>query len=313
MIVAVAREYPGVPVKVIWSREETFRQGRYRTPITARMRASLDDRGMPQSLEGEACYSGLTLPLGFMDSPYAVSGVIPNVQIALSSLPTHVLTGAYRAPCYNSHAFIVESFVDECAAAARADPLEYRLRLLASWDPAWRRCLKVAAERAGWGRKLPKGQGLGVAIANWPMAGQHDAGATVCAVARVNVSRKGELKVEQVDVAFDCGRVVNRDAVLAQIEGAVLFGVNMTLNEEVTIADGAVVEGNFDQYPMLRIGDAPPRINVHFDALSGHDRYAMIGEAPVGPVGPAIGNAIFQATGKRLRSTPFRKHDLSWT
>lgn len=313
MIVAVAREYPGVPVKVIWSREETFRQGRYRTPITARMQAALDDRGMPQSLKGEACYSGLTLPLGFMDTPYAVSGVIPNVQIALSSLPTHVLTGAYRAPCYNSHAFIVETFVDECAAAAKADPLEYRLRLLASWDPAWSQCLKVAADKAGWGRRLPKGQGLGVAIANWPMAGQHDAGSTVCTVARVNVSRKGELKVEQVDVAFDCGRVVNRDAVLAQIQGAVLFGLNMTLNEEVTLRDGAVVEGNFDQYPMLRISDAPPRINVHFDALSGHDRYAMIGEAPVGPIGPAVGNAIFQATGKRLRTTPFRKHDLSWT
>jgi isoquinoline 1-oxidoreductase beta subunit len=86
----------------------------------------------------------------------------------------------------------------------------------------------------------------------------------------------------------------------------------MTLNEEITISDGAVVEGNFDQYPMLRLADMPPQINIHFDALSNHDRFGMIGEAPVGPVGPAIGNAIFQATGKRLRSTPFRKQDLSW-
>ncbi len=231
----------------------------------------------------------------------------------MSHMPTHVLTGAYRGPCYNSHAFIVETFIDECAAAAKIDPLEYRLRLLATWDPAWSQCLKITAEKAGWGEKLPMGQGLGIAIANWPMAGLHNAAATVCTVARVSVSRKGELKVEQVDVAFDCGRVVNRDAVTAQIEGAVIFGLNMTLNEEVTIRDGAVVEGNFDEYPMMRIGDVPPRINVHFDALSGHDRFAMIGEAPVGPIGPAVGNAIFQATGKRLRTTPFRKHDLSWT
>ncbi len=313
MIVAIAREYPGVPVKVIWSREEMTRQGRYRTPITTRMTGGLDEHGALQGLKAEACFSGLTFPFGYADTPYLVSGAIPNQKIAMSHMPTHVLTGAYRGPCYNSHAFIVETFIDECAAAAKIDPLEYRLRLLATWDPAWSQCLKITAEKAGWGEKLPMGQGLGIAIANWPMAGLHNAAATVCTVARVSVSRKGELKVEQVDVAFDCGRVVNRDAVTAQIEGAVIFGLNMTLNEEVTIRDGAVVEGNFDEYPMMRIGDVPPRINVHFDALSGHDRFAMIGEAPVGPIGPAVGNAIFQATGKRLRTTPFRKHDLSWT
>jgi isoquinoline 1-oxidoreductase beta subunit len=107
--------------------------------------------------------------------------------------------------------------------------------------------------------------------------------------------------------------VANSDAVRAQIEGAAIFAMNMTLNEQMTIKDGAMVERNFDRYPMLRLGDRLPQINVHFDALSGHERFEIIGEAPTGPVGPAIGNAIFQATGRRLRSTPFRNHDLTWT
>jgi len=131
-------------------------------------------------------------------------------------------------------------------------------------------------------------------------------------VAHVKVTTEGELTVKQVDIAFDCGRVVNRDAVRAQIEGGTIFGMNMTLNEQMTIKDGAMVETNFDRYPVLR-SNSVPKINVHFDALSGHERFDIIGEAPVGPVGPAIGNAIFQATGIRLRSTPFRNHSLKWS
>ena len=140
----------------------------------------------------------------------------------------------------------------------------------------------------------------------------HNAGSIICAVAHVKVSHAGELTVKQVDIAFDCGRVANRDAVRAQIEGGTIFGMNMTLNEQMTIKDGAMVESNFDRYPHAPDSPRLPKINVHFDALSGHERFDIIGEAPVGPVGPAIGNAIFQATGKRLRSTPFRIHDLKW-
>lgn len=316
MVVAVAREYPGVPVKVIWSREEMMRQGRYRTLIATHFEAALDEQGMPQSWNAHASLAGnpmVSLPLGFFDTPYVVSGDIPNVQIGTTHQPVNILTGAYRGPCYNSYAFMVETFVDECAIAAGIDPLAYRLKLLANWDPAWSDCLKIAARNAGWGSPLRKGQGRGIAIANWPAAGEKQAGSTVCAVATVEVFPEGALQVQSIDLTFDCGRIANRDAVLAQIEGGIIFGLNMTLNEEITIRDGAVVEGNFDQYPVLRLADLPPKINIHFDALSNHDRFAMIGEAPVGPVGPAIGNAIFQATGKRLRATPFRKHDLRWS
>jgi CO/xanthine dehydrogenase Mo-binding subunit len=132
-------------------------------------------------------------------------------------------------------------------------------------------------------------------------------------VARVAVSPGGELEVRQLDYAFDCGRVANPDAVRAQIEGAAIFGMNMTLNEQVTLRDGAIAESNFHEYRMLRLGDRLPQINVHFEALSGHERFDIVGEAPVGPVGPASGNAIHHATGKRLRSTPFSGHDLAWS
>jgi isoquinoline 1-oxidoreductase beta subunit len=312
MVVAVAREYPGVPVHVIWSREETTRQGRFRTMIATRLKAELDDQGMPQALKGHAVLTGpFMFASSFSDTPYAVSGAIPNVELGTTLWPTHVLTGAYRGPWYNSFAFIVETFVDECAVAAGVDPLEYRLRLLSKWDPSWSKCLQVAAQKAGWGTPLPKGQARGIAVCGWPMAGMPHSSSVVCAVATVEVTPKGVLNVKTIDLAFDCGRIANRDAVLAQLEGGVIFGLNMSLNEQLTIRNGAVVEGNFDEYPILRINEIP-KINIHFDALSGYDRFSMIGEAPVGPIGPAIGNAIFQATGKRLRATPFRQHDLSW-
>lgn len=311
-VVAIARQYPGVPVKVIWSREETTRQGSYRTPIAARYKAGLDEQGKLISLQGESCFSGMELSLGFTDMAYAASGAIPNVNLATSKLPMHIATGAYRAPCYNAHAFTVETFIDECAIAAGADPFEYRVDLLKTWDPAWSNCLKLAAEKAGWGKPLPKGQGLGIAISNWPHSGSKQKGSTVCAVAHVEVTPQGELTIHRIDFTFDCGRIVNKDAVLAQLQGGIIFGLNMALNDGLTISNGAVMEGNFDSLPLLKMADIP-EINIHFEALSGHDRFSIIGEAPVGPIGPAIGNAIYQAIGKRIRSTPFRKQDLSWS
>jgi isoquinoline 1-oxidoreductase beta subunit len=138
------------------------------------------------------------------------------------------------------------------------------------------------------------------------------AGTTVCVVATVAVTKSGVLTVESLDIAFDCGGVLNLNAVSAQVEGAAIFGLNMSMNEELTVKDGAVVEGNFDTYRVMRLGDVSTKINIHLEAISGHERFSIVGEAPVGPVGPAIGNAIFQATGKRIRTMPFRKVDLSW-
>lgn len=317
MAIAIARQFPGKPVKTIWTREETFRQGRYRTPIVAHMKAVLDDTtGLPQAVTGDCAYVGTSqtfqLPLGFSDQPYFNSGIIPNVKLTSARLPVNILNGAWRGPCYNSHAFNLETFIDECALAAAIDPLDYRLKLLANWDKSWRDCLSLAAAKAGWGKALPKGEGRGIAISCWPVANNRQFGAVIATVVRVAVTLKGEVGINQIDVAFDCGSVANPDAVRAQIEGGTLYGLNAAMNEELTVKGGAIVEGNFDDYPMLRIADVPA-VNVHFGALSGHERMAIIGEAPTGPVQPALGNAILAATGKRLRRTPFRKQDLNWS
>lgn len=313
MVVAVAKKFPGRPVKVVWSREESMRQGRYRAMEAVKLRAGLDASGMPVAFHARAA-GGPGMSVRYLsDGPHG-SGMIENVQVESEIVPLNVLVGPYRGPGYNSNAFFIETFFDECAVAAGMDPLEYRLKLFAKWpDPGWVKCLKEVGTKSGWGRKLPKGWGQGVAITNWGMGGKAEAGTTVAAVATVEVSKQGVLRVDSIDFAFDTGRIANRDAIAAQIEGGVIFGLNMTLNEQLTIENGRIVEGNYHEYPMLRIGDIPKRINVHYGGLSGHSRMSEIGEPPAGVVGPAVGNAIFRATGKRLRSTPFRLHDLSWT
>lgn len=313
LVVAVAKKFPGRPVKVIWSREEMMRQGRYRWLTAGKFKASLGEDGLPTALLARVCRTGYGI--AGIDNVAYTNGSIPNVRVETREFPLHVLWGSYRAPGYNSYAFFMESFIDECAATAKMDPFAYRLKLLERHkDPGWVKSLKEVAARSGWGAPLPRGQGRGMAISNWGNWGSKDpqAGTTAAVVAHVDVSRAGELRVLQLDLAFDCGSVINRDAVMAQLQGGMIFGLNMSMNEELNIQDGRIVEGNFDQYPMVRMADMP-KINVHFGGLTGHARFAEIGEPPVGPVGPAIANAIFQATGKRIRTMPFRKHDLSWS
>lgn len=312
VVVAVARQFPGRPVHVIWSREEATRQGRYRAAMGAKFKASLGQDGLPTALVARAAGGPGFSVNGLADT--ALMGVIRNIQIDSEVVPLHILTGPYRGPGYNSNAFMIETFTDECAHAAGIDPLEYRIRLYRQWgDVGWVKTLEEVKRKSGWGQPLPKGQGRGVAVANWGMHGAANAGTTVATVAKVEVSREGKLRILQLDVAFDTGRVFNEDAVRAELEGGTLFGLNMTLNEELTIRDGRIVEGNFDVYPMLRMADVPHTVGVHFGGLSDNPRYNEIGEPPAGSVGPAVGNAIFAATGKRIRATPFRKQDLSWT
>ncbi len=312
MVVAVAKKLPGRPVQVIWSREEMTRQGRYRPIVTARMKAGLDANGMPLALLGQAASCKGFFNVGFAENPYGAK-LIPNVRFDVHELPLHILVGPYRGPGYNSFTFVIDSFIDECAHAAGADPLDYRVKLLEAWpDKGWVQCLNEVRQQSGWGKPLPKGMGRGVAIANWGnKSGQAETGTTVAVVATVAVSPKGVLNVQTLDVAFDTGRMMNRDAVINEIMGGAVFGYNMAMNEGLSIKDGRIVEGNFDSYPLVRTGGIP-LINVHLGGLSGNDRYSEVGEPPVGPVGPAIANAVFAATGKRMRSMPFRDHDLSW-
>ncbi|MDO9490597.1 MAG: molybdopterin-dependent oxidoreductase [Sphingomonadaceae bacterium] len=312
MAVAVARQVPGRPVQLIWSREEMTQQGRYRPLVAARLTGSLDAQGKLVSIRGRVAQAAGFPTIGLTDSPY-LGRLVPHVDVHAKTLDLHLLTGSFRGPSYSNYAFITESFIDECAHAAGADPLRYRLDLLADWpDAGWRRCLEVVAAKAGWGKPLPKGRGRGIAIANWGGFGRPQAGTTVATVAEVEVARDGELRVHRLDLAFDSGQVANRDNVAHQLIGATLFGASVALNEEIAIKDGAVIDGNFDAYTLLRMRDVP-QVELHFDALSGHDRFGEIGEAGVGPAAGALANAIFAATGKRVRAQPLRKQDLSWS
>lgn len=311
MVVAVAQQYPGVPVHTIWSREEATRQGRYRPLMAGRMKARLGDDGYPTAMEVHISGGPGFFTLGMADT--ALPLVVPNTHVESHVVPDfHILTGPYRGPGYNSNIFFVESFVDEMAAAAGIDPLDYRVELYGRWsDPGWVKILENLREESGWGSPLPEGQARGVAIGNWGMGGRPEHGTTCGAVVHAEVSRSGDLKIHRIDVSFDTGRVFNRDAVQVELEGGTIFGLNMSLNEGLNIRNGRIVEGNYDEYPMLRMGDIP-QINVHFGGLTDADRHDEIGEPPVGPVGPALANAIFAITGKRLRTQPFREHDLSW-
>jgi isoquinoline 1-oxidoreductase beta subunit len=305
MVLAVAKQFPGTPVHVIWSREESFRQGRYRDLQAARLRAVLGSNGLPEALSIHVAGHNPTL-LGLQNIAYT-NGCIPHSHVAQSRVPMHLLVGQFRGPGYNSHCFIIESFIDECAERAGVDPLEYRLKLLSRWpDPGWSQCLREVAARAEWGRPLPKGHAQGLAVGNWGMQGKPREGTTVAAIATVEVSGEGSIIVHALDLAFDCGKVLNTDAVIAQLQGSMIFGLNLCLNEELHVENGAIVETNFDRYRVLRMAGVPRRINVHVGALSGDSRYAGTGEVGVGVVAPAVASAIYRATGKRLRSMPFR-------
>jgi isoquinoline 1-oxidoreductase beta subunit len=313
MVVAVARKFPGRPVKVIWSREETMRQGRYRSIATTKLRAGLDATGTPVALHARASGAPGFYVRYLTDGPLS-SGLVENVQIESRVIPLNVLTGPYRGPGLNANGFVTETFVDECAAAAGIDPLEYRLKLFAKWpDIGWTKCLKEVASKADWGRKLPKGWGQGIAIANWGMGGKPEAGTTAAAVVTVEVTRQGAVRVDSVDIALDPGHIGYPDGIVTQMEGGAIFALNSALNEQLTMANGRIVEGNYHEYPMMRIGDSPKRISVHFGGISGHERMFEVGESPMGAIPPALGNAIFAATGKRVRTMPFRLADLSWT
>jgi isoquinoline 1-oxidoreductase beta subunit len=191
--------------------------------------------------------------------------------------------------------------------------VDYRLKLFAKYpDKGWTMCLNEVASKAEWGKTLPEGWGQGVAIGNWGMGGKPEAGTTVAVVATVEVTKDGNLRVDQIDAAFDTGRLMNEGALTYNLQGGLIMGTNMSVNEQMEIEEGRVTNVNYDVYPMLRTGDAPKVVNVHLGGLSGADRFGEIGESPMGPIGPAIANAIFKATGKRIREQPYRLQDLKW-
>jgi isoquinoline 1-oxidoreductase beta subunit len=308
--VVIAKEFKE-PVKLLWSREQDIAHDLYRPCGMARLVAGLDGEGMPVAwtirLAGPSFVASLVPEFGaanIIDRTF-VSGLaeempydVPNYLVDYVICPTPVPLGVWRAINYTQNAFYKECFVDEMAHAAGVDPYLYRRRLL-SKSPKNLAVLDAAAKRADWGSPLPAGVYRGIAL--------NEACGSYCAqVVEASVAA-GVVRVHRVVSALDPGHVVNPLSIEMQTEGAIVYALTAALDGEITIKDGAAEQSNFDSYAMLRLADAPVVETVI--APSG-DFWGGVGEPPVPPLAPALYNAIFAATGKRLRSLPLKNQDL---
>jgi len=294
----------GAPVKVIWSREDDTRHAQYRPANYHRMRAGLDGGGRPvawthrivapsimarvfpdtvkDGLDGEAVEGGKEMAYG-----------VPNVHVDYVLTDTGIPVGFWRSVNNSFNAFAVETFIDELAAAAKADPYEYRRGLLAN-APRHRGVLELAATKAAWGTPLPAGRARGIAV-------HKSFESFVAEVAEVSVSPAGDVRVHRVVCAVDCGMYVNPDTIEAQMQSGIVYGLTAALKGAITIDRGRVQQGNFHDYPMLRM-DEMPVVEVHI--VPSTEAPGGVGEPGTPPIAPAVANAIFAATGKRIRKLP---------
>lgn len=305
--VRIAQQVEG-PVKVVWTREEDIQHDYYRPYYYDRIAAGLDARGKPVAwthrLVGPSIVARF-LPAGFKDGidPDAVDAAvhlvydIPAMQIEYVRHEEPMLnTGFWRGVGPTHNVFVIESFMDELAAAAKADPVQYRRALLGK-SPRARAVLDLAAKQAGWGRPLPAGRARGVSVMHswWDTY--------IAEVAELEVSKSGEIQLHRVICAVDCGTVVNPEIVKAQIESGVIFGISGALWGEITLKNGRVEQSNFNNYRVLRLNETPP-IEVHL--IRNDEKPGGIGELGTAITAPALANAVFAATGKRIRKLPLQ-------
>ncbi|MBT8140651.1 MAG: molybdopterin-dependent oxidoreductase [Gammaproteobacteria bacterium] len=291
----LAAALPGVPVKMIWSREEDIQHDVYRTATVARLKAGLNSKQMPVAWDMQ--YVDKNDPADATLVHYD----IPHQFVHYTDTPTHVPFGPWRSVDHTQHAFFIESFIDELAHNAKLDPFEFRRNLLAK-NPRMQTVLETVAKMANWGRPMPPGWGQGIAI--------HTAfGTTAAEVVEVDVST-GTPKVKKVYCAADPGFAMHPDGFIAQMESGIIYGLTAALYGDIQIRQGAVNQSNFHDYKMLRMDEAP---DIEVAIINGGGRLGGGGEPGTPPVSPALTNAIFAATGKRIRELPVSRHDRSYS
>ena len=318
--VLIAKQMPGTPVKLLWSREEDMTHGRYHPITQCKMTAGLDAQGKltalhmrisgqsilasvaPQALQNgkdPATFQGLNNGGGEAMFGYA----IPNLLIDHAMRNPHVPPGFWRGVNLNQNAVYIESFIDEIAHATQQDPLALRRQLLAG-SPKFLAVLNAVAERAGYGKPAPDVDGQKVFRG---LCVTHGFGSYVAACAEVSVNKEGALKIHRIVAATDCGYAVNPQQIEAQIEGSFVYGLSAALYGECTVKDGRIEQRNFDTYPVMRM-DSMPKVEAIVMPSGGF--WGGVGEPTIAVAAPAVLNAIFAATGKRVRELPLRHHSL---
>jgi isoquinoline 1-oxidoreductase beta subunit len=299
------------PVKVIWTREEDIQHDIYRPYYYDTLSAGLDASGKPVAFNHRVVGSSILArwaPPFFKDGldsdaveagsgPYSFDNLL--VDYVRQEPPAGLTTGWWRGVGTTHNAFIVEGFVDELAIIAKQDPVAYR-RALLDKAPRAKAVLELVADKAGWATPMPAGRGRGVSVI-------FGFGSYIAQVAEVTVGKDGQVKVERVVCAVDCGQMINPDTIKAQMEGGILFGLTAALYGEITLKDGRIEQGNFDTYQAMRINEVPT-IEVHL--IDSHEEPGGIGEPGTATIAPAVVNAIFNLTGKRLRKLPIDPSQL---
>ncbi|HKB24440.1 MAG TPA: molybdopterin cofactor-binding domain-containing protein [Methylomirabilota bacterium] len=306
----IARE-AGRPIKLIRSREEDLRRDFYRSATHQTLRAGLDAAGKVMAWDNVvvASHPGVRWGKDFLNKQglddFALNGAdhvyaIPNQSVRAIRVETGISVGYVRAVAPNYTFFAVESFVDELAHLGKADPLAFRLAMLDD-APRLANVLRIVAQRIGWGKQMPANTGLGLACVS---AQEKKSPTWTASAVQARVDPKtGEVRVEKIICAVDCGIVVNPDGVRSQVEGSLLFGLSNALKERGTVAKGALVQSNFHDYHVLRMNGVPDLVEVH--VWPSGDYPTGVGEPGVTTIAPALANAIFAATGARVRSVPF--------
>jgi isoquinoline 1-oxidoreductase beta subunit len=315
-VVTIAKQMPGTPVKLIWSREEDMTHGRYHPVTQCKLTGALDEQGnltgLYMRISGQSIVAGI-FPQNIRDGkdPVVFQGLnpggaeaaigysIPNLLIDHAMRNPHVPPGFWRGVNLNHNAIYLECFMDELAHAAGQDPLEFRRKLMAK-HPKHLAVLNAVAERAGWGTPAPAGVHRG-------LSQTMGFGSYVAACAEVSVSDDGKLKIHRIVAATDPGQVVNPQQVAAQVEGSFVYGLSAALYGECTVANGRIEQENFDTYQVMRIGEMP---EVEALLVPSGGFWGGVGEPTIAVAAPAVLNAIFAATGKRVRSIPLKHTDL---